>query len=86
MRRGFLIDAISRINQSWWPLSSYGCHEAPLPAFKHITVAFTIFPYIVALVHTSPYVDLYDHYRRRTLAKVPRHSSFCPPLFSQTVR
>ena len=42
------------------------------------TVVFTIFPYIVALVHTAPYVDLYHHYRRRTLAKVPRHSSICP--------
>jgi hypothetical protein len=47
------------------------------------TVGFTIFPYIVALVHTAPYVVLYHHYRRRTLAKVPRHSSFCP-FFSQT--
>ncbi len=51
--------------------------------FSH-TVVFTIFPYIVALVHTAPYVDLYHHYRRRTLAKVPRQSSIRPPLFSQT--
>ncbi len=36
---------------------------------------------IVALVHTAPYVDLYHHYRRRTLAKVPRQSSIRPPLF-----
>ena len=46
-------------------------------------MGFTIFPYIVALVHTAPYVVLYHHYRRRTFAKVPRHSSFCP-FFSQT--
>ena len=26
------------------------------------TVGFTIFPYIVALVHTAPYVVLYHHY------------------------
>ena len=46
-------------------------------AFPHMcTVGFTIFPYIVALVHTAPYVVLYHHYRRRTLAKVPRHFSF----------
>ncbi len=37
---------------------------------------FKIFLYIVALVHTAPYVDLYHYYRRRTLAKVPRHFSF----------
>ena len=37
---------------------------------------FTIFPHIVAIVHTDPYVDLYHYYRRRTLAKVPRHFSF----------
>ena len=40
------------------------------------TAGFTIFPHIVAIVHTDPYVDLYHYYRRRTLAKVPRHFSF----------
>ena len=43
---------------------------------RTITVGFTIFPYIVALVHTAPYVVLYHHYCRRTLAKVPRHFYF----------
>ena len=40
------------------------------------TVGFMIFPYIVALVHTAPYVVQYHHYCRRTLAKVPRHFYF----------
>ena len=44
---------------------------------------FTIFTYIVALVHTAPYVVLYYHYCRRTLAKVPRYSPF-GPFFSPT--
>jgi hypothetical protein len=48
-----------------------------------ITVGFKIFPYIVALVHTAPYVDLYHYYRRRTLAKVPRHFSFLFPFFDK---
>jgi len=38
-RRGFLLDAISRIDRSWWPPSSYGHHEAPLPARKHTTIS-----------------------------------------------
>ena len=40
------------------------------------TAGFTIFPHIVAIVHTDPYVDLYHYYHRWTLAKVPRHFSF----------
>jgi hypothetical protein len=38
-RRGFLLNATSCINQSWWPPSSYGRHEAPLPAQKHTTIS-----------------------------------------------
>jgi len=37
-RRGFLLDAISRIDRSWWPPWSYGHHEARLPAFEHTTI------------------------------------------------
>ena len=39
MRRGFLIDAISRVDRSWRSTPSYGRHEAPLPAFKHTTIS-----------------------------------------------
>jgi hypothetical protein len=39
MRQGFLFDAISCANQSWRSTSSYGRHEAPLPAFKHTTMS-----------------------------------------------
>jgi hypothetical protein len=49
----------------------------------NVTAGFTIFPHIVAIVHTDPYVDLYHYYRRRTVAEVPRHSTF-PPLFMST--
>jgi hypothetical protein len=35
----FLLDAISRIDQSWQPPLSYGCHEATLLAQKHTTIS-----------------------------------------------
>ena len=35
----------------------------------YCTVVFAIFPYIVALVHTSLYVDLYHNYRMRILCE-----------------
>jgi len=38
-RRGFLLDVISPIDRSRWPLWSYGRHEAPLPARKHTTIS-----------------------------------------------
>ena len=38
-RRGFLLDAISRIDRSWWPPSFYGRHEASLPARKHTPIS-----------------------------------------------
>ena len=38
-RRGFLLDVISCIHQSWWPLWSYGRHEGLLPAFDHTTIS-----------------------------------------------
>ena len=37
-RRGFLLDVISCIDQSWWRMWSYGRHEALLPAFEHTTI------------------------------------------------
>ena len=40
------------------------------------TAGFTIFPHIVAIENTDPYVDLYNYYRRQTLVEVPRHSPF----------
>jgi hypothetical protein len=39
MRQGFLLDAISPVNQSWRSTSSYGRYEAPLPGFKHTTIS-----------------------------------------------
>jgi hypothetical protein len=48
-----------------------------------VQLALRLFPHIVAIVHTDPYVDLYHYYRRRTLAEVPRHSPF-PPFFLST--
>ena len=37
-RRDFLLDAISCIDQSWWP-PSYDHHDALLPAWKHTTIS-----------------------------------------------
>jgi len=38
-RRGFLLDAISCIDRSWWTPWSYGHHEDPLPAQKNKTIS-----------------------------------------------
>jgi hypothetical protein len=35
----FLHNGTLRIDRSWQSLSSYGCHGAPLPAFKHTTIS-----------------------------------------------
>ena len=38
LHQHFLLDAISRIDRSWWRPSSYGRHRAPLPAVEHTTI------------------------------------------------
>ncbi len=38
-RQGDLLNAISCVNRAWRLTLSYGCHEAPLPAFKHTTIS-----------------------------------------------
>ena len=50
--------------------------DRPYSLSENSTAGFTISPHIAAIVQTDPYVDLYHYYRRRTLAKVPRHFSF----------
>ena len=60
-------------------------HNISTHTHIHHTAGFTIFPHIVAIVHTDPFVvDLYHHYRRRTHTEVPRHFSFFFTFFWQT--
>ena len=59
-------------------------HNISTHTHIHHTAGFTIFPHIVAIVHTDPFVvDLYHHYRRRTHTEVPRHFSFFFTFFGK---
>ncbi len=57
-------DTLRQIETTWDTLRHSGEELANILKQSDNTVGFTIFPYIVALVHQTPYVELYQYHRR----------------------